>query len=258
MLENRQLIASMIRREVADRYRNSIFGLAWSFINPLVMLTVYSIFFSVFGARWGDANGDWKHDFVFILFGGLIMHALFCECINRAPYLILGNVNYVKKTIFPLEILPVVAVGASLFHAAISVCILLFGLLIVSGSISSTMYLFPLLIIPLLFAALGASWFLASLGVFVRDVGHLTGMLTSVLLFLSPIFYPITALPPKYQAYMYLNPLTPVIEGARRTLIYGEMPNWTHWLIGMVAWGLFAYIGFAWFQSTRKGFADVL
>lgn len=258
IMQNRQLIASMILREVADRYRNSIFGLAWSFINPLVMLSVYAIFFSVVGARWTDPSGAWEHDFVFVLFAGLIIHALFCECLNRAPHLILANVNYVKKTIFPLEILPIVAVGTSLIHACISVGILLCGLLFFSGSISSTAYLFPLVLMPLLLTALGVSWFLASLGVYIRDIGHLTGMLTSVLLFLSPVFYPISALPDKYQIYMYLNPLAPAIEGARRTLIYGEAPNWTYWLIGIVGGGCVASIGYAWFQGTRKGFADVL
>ena len=119
---NRSLIVAMVKREVVGRYRGSIMGLAWSFFSPLLMLMIYTFVFSVvFKARWGVGGEESKTDFAIILFVGMIVHGLFAECVNRAPALILSNVNYVKKVIFPLEILPWVAFGSALFHTAISV-----------------------------------------------------------------------------------------------------------------------------------------
>jgi lipopolysaccharide transport system permease protein len=257
--QHRQLIVQMTKREVIGRYRGSVMGLAWSFFNPILMLVVYTFFFSVvFKARWGAGVEESKVAFAIILFVGMIVHGLFAECINRAPGLILSNVNYVKKVIFPLEILPVIAMGSALFHTIISLIVLLGTFLILGSSLSWTILFFPIVIFPLLLATLGFAWFLASLGVYVRDISQMTGMITTVLMFLSPVFYPLSSLPEKYQVWLQLNPLTFVIEESRRVMIFGQMPHFTGWVIYLIASGLIAWLGFAWFQKTRKGFADVL
>lgn len=256
---NRSLILALTKREVVSRYQGSAFGLAWSFFNPILLLTVYTFIFSVvFKARWGASVDTTQTAFALILFVGLIVHGLFAECLQRAPSLVLSNVNYVKKVVFPLEILPWVAFGAALFHACISFGVLLLAMLVLQHQLSWTVVLFPLMLAPLALGTLGVSWFLASLGVYIRDIAQITGMIVTVLLFLSPVFYPISALPEKYQWVANLNPLAFVIESSRSVLLFGEIPSFTHWFVLMFASALLAWLGFFWFQKTRKGFADVL
>ncbi len=256
---NRQLIVQMSKREVVGRYRGSVMGMAWSFFNPVLMLAVYTFVFSVvFKARWGVESEASKASFAILLFVGMIVHGLFAECANRAPGLILTNVNYVKKVVFPLEILPWVVMGSALFHAAISLFVLLVAQLILNHSLPWTVVFFPLVLLPLLLATMGTTWFLAAIGVYLRDVSQTIGIFTTVLLFMSPIFYPISALPEKYQIWLHLNPLTFIIEEGRKTLVFGQMPDWSGWGIYMVVSVAIMWMGFWWFQKTRKGFADVL
>ncbi|MEO7343545.1 MAG: ABC transporter permease [Methylotenera sp.] len=258
-IRNRVLIIQMAKREVLGRYRGSIIGLGWSFFNPLLMLSVYTFFFSfVFKSRWGNAQDASHADFAIVLFVGLIIHGLFAECINRAPALINSNVSYVKKVVFPLEVFPLIAMGSALFHAGISVIVLLVLQLIIAGSLHWTVIFFPLVIIPLIIVTLGFAWFLAATGVYVRDIGQTTGLITSVMLFVSPVFYPISTLPHKMQLLVMLNPLTLIIEESRKVLLFGEMPNWTALGVYSLVSMVIAWIGFWWFQKTRKGFADVL
>src|SRR5690349_5345594 len=170
--QNRQLILQMTRREIAARYRGSIIGLAWSFINPLLMLTVYTFVFSVvFKARWGTGGNETRADFAIILFSGLIVFTLFSEVVNRSPLQIVSNANYVKKVVFPLEILALVSLGAVLFHTMVSFAVLILAQLIINHSIPWTVIFFPLVLLPLIFASLGVGWFLSALGVYVRDIG---------------------------------------------------------------------------------------
>ena len=259
LFKNKQLALQMARREVIGRYRGSIIGLGWSFFNPLFMLTVYTFVFTVvFKARWGGAVGGSKTDFAILVFVGLIVHGIFAECINRAPTLIISNVNYVKKIIFPLEILPWIACGSAVFHATISLLVLLLAQLLFHHEIPWTAILFPVVLIPLIFVAMGFSWFLASLGVYLRDVAQVTGLFTMILLYVSPIFYPVSALPARFQGWLQLNPLTLIIEDGRNTLILGVMPHWDAWLRLLLVSIVVAWAGYAWFQKTRKGFADVL
>jgi lipopolysaccharide transport system permease protein len=256
---NRGLVLALIKREVVGRYRGSVMGMAWSFFNPLLMLVIYTFVFSVvFKARWGVGGEESKTDFAIILFVGLIVHGLFAECVNRAPGLILSNVNYVKKVIFPLEILPWVAFGSTLFHTAISLVVLLLAQLILSQQMPWTVVFFPFILLPLVFATMGCAWFLAALGVYVRDIGQITGMFTTVLLFVSAVFYPISALPRGYQVWLQLNPLAFIIEEGRKSLIFGQLPDIGRWGLMLAAGILIAWAGFAWFQKTRRGFADVL
>lgn len=256
---NRYLIWQMIKREVSGRYRGSIMGLAWSFFNPLLMLTVYTFVFSVvFKARWGGPGEESQIGFAINLFTGMIVHNLFSECINRAPGLILGNINYVKKVVFPLEILPWVAMGSALFHALVSMVVLIGCFLALHAYLHWTIVLLPLIWLPLLLVTMGGAWFLASLGVYIRDVGQAIGIITSIMLFLSPVFYPISALPEAYRGYLQWNPLTFIIEQTRGVIILGQHPD-IHGLLAYTAVSvLISWTGFYWFQKTRKGFADVV
>lgn len=256
---NRQLILQMTRREVAGRYRGSLLGLAWSFLNPLLMLVVYTFVFSVvFKGRWTVDGNESKADFAIILFAGMIVFGLFAESVNRAPGLIVSNVNYVKKVVFPLEILPLVSLGSVLFHSLVSLVVLLLMQLVINQSMPWTSVFFPLVLLPLIFAVMGITWFLAALGVYVRDVGQITSVITTVLMFLSAIFYPASALPQEYQAWLLLNPLVFIITESRQVLIFGNPPDWVSLGIALLAGFGMAAAGFWWFQKTRKGFADVI
>ena len=188
----------------------------------------------------------------------VLVHGLFAECLNRAPALILANVNYVKKVVFPLEILPWVAAGSALFHSAVSIAVLLSAQLVFQHALTWTIVLLPVVLLPLLFATMGLAWFLSSIGVYLRDIGQTIGILTTVLLFLSPVFYPVEALPENYRILLLLNPLTPVIGDARRVLIWGQAPDWVELMIYAWAGLVVAWLGFWWFQRTRRGFADVV
>ena len=234
-------------------------GLAWSFFNPILMLLVFTFVFSVvFKARWGIGTEESKTDFAIILFVGMIIHGLFAECVTNAPGLILANVNYVKKVVFPLEILPWIAMGSALFHALVSLGVWAVFYLLVFREMHWTAMFFPLVILPLVLGTMGVAWFLTSLGVFLRDVTQIIGILTTVLLFLSPIFYPISALPKEYRVLLQVNPLTFMIEETRAVLIWGRAPDWTGWVVYFSVSVIVAWLGFWWFQKTRKGFADVL
>ena len=256
---NRNLIWQLTRRQVVGRYRGSVMGLAWSFFNPILMLLVFTFVFSVvFKARWGVGAEESKTDFAIILFVGMIIHGLFAECLNSAPGLVVANPNYVKKVIFPLEILPWVAMGSALFHASISLLVWGVFYLIAFAKIHWTAVFFPVVILPLVLMTMGLAWILTSLGVFVRDIAQVIGILTTVLMFLSPIFYPISALPKEYRPLLQINPLTFMIEESRAVLIWGRMPEWSGWAIYLLVSIAVACAGFWWFQKTRKGFADVL
>lgn len=256
---NRQLIWQMTRREIQSRYRGSIIGLAWSFINPILLLLVYTFVFSViFKSRWGVGEQESKVDFAIALFVGLIVFGIFAECVNRAPMLIVYNVNYVKKVVFPLEILPWIPLGSVLFNSLISLVVLLLLQFIVNHILPWTIIFFPLILLPLIFASMGIAWLLAALGVYMRDVGQVTGIFTTILMFLSAVFYPVAALPEEYRGWLLLNPLILIIEESRKALIFGISPDWTSLGIALLASFAICAAGFWWFQKTRKGFADVI
>lgn len=255
---NRSLIHASAKREVLGRYRGSALGLLWSFFNPLFMLAVYTFVFSeVFKARW-SAGSDSKTEFALVLFAGLIVFNLFSECINRAPSLILSNPNYVKKVIFPLEILPFVSLLSALYHALISLGVWLAAYLMLFGIPHATVLLLPFVMLPFIMFIMGLAWLLASLGVFLRDVSQFIGVAVTTLMFLSPIFYSASTLPENYQLILYLNPVTPAIEMTRDVLYWGNSPNFAVLAAYWLATAVIAWLGFAWFQKTRKGFADVI
>lgn len=254
----RRLLLSLAQREVAGRYRGSVMGLMWSFFNPVLLLAVYTFVFSVvFKTRWAGGTGS-KTEFALVLFAGLIFFNLFSECINRAPGLILGNPNYVKKVIFPLELLPVVPILSAVFHALISATVWILFYFVFFGIPPVTILLTPLVVIPLILYILGFSWFLSALGVYIRDVTQMINLLTTVLMFMSPIFYTISTLPLDYQIFMHANPLTFVIEQSRDLMIFGRPMRWLDFLVQFFVSFLVAFLGYAWFQKVRKGFSDVL
>ena len=256
---NRQLILQMTQREIAGRYTGSLIGSAWSFIHPLLMLIIYTFVFSVvFKARWGTNENESKTEFAIILFAGMIVFNIFSEVVNRAPSLILSNVNYVKKVVFPLEILPWVALGTSLFHAGASLLVLLAVQLLFKVMLPWTVILFPLVLLPLIFFSMGLAWFLAAMGVFIRDIGQITSVVTTVLMFLSALFYPVSALPREYQAVLSFNPLVFLISESRKVLVFAAMPAWGDWVVLLLVSLTIASLGFWWFQKVRKGFADVI
>lgn len=253
------LVYQLTKREVSGRYKGSVLGIFWSFVNPLLMLAVYTLFFSVImKIRWDDGGSHRRADFAVLLFVGLILHGFIAECINRAPGLIVGNVNYVKKVVFPIVILPVVACGSALFHWLISLGVLTVALLFVSDGLPWTFPLIFVVMLPLALYALGVSWVLSSIGVYLRDVSQVVGVFSQILLFMSPVFFPVTKIPETVRPLFLANPLTTIIEQARAVLIYGKMPDWSDWSVQMVVSLIVAVLGLIWFRATRRGFADVL
>ncbi len=256
-LNNFPLIKRMSIRDVVGRYNDSMLGLAWSFFNPLLMLTIYTFVFSVvFKSRWSVNGGS--SEFALFLFVGMIVHGLLAECVNAAPSLILSNANFVKKVVFPLEVLPWVSLLSATFHAVISIAILLAAALLVRGGLPWTTLQFPLIYIPLALFTLGIAWFVAALGVYVRDVAQITTLFTTALMFLSGVFYPLSALPDQFRFLVELNPLAYLIQESRHVLLEGISLQFSKWLwmtgISMAC----AWLGFTWFQRTRSGFADVV
>ena len=255
---NRVLITRLARREIEARYRGSFLGIFWSLFVPIMLLGVYTFVFSViFQARWDSTVTD-KKLFALILFTGLIIFNIFAECINRAPGLLLANVTYIKKVVFPLEILPWVALVAALFNAFVSFGVLAACYLVFIGLPSWTVALIPLMLIPHMLMTLGLTLFLASTGVFLRDLQQVIGVLTTILMFLTPLFYPLSAIPEGFRRVVQSSPLALEVEGARNALFWGQTPSIDAWLIFFVASWLVAWMGYVWFMKTKKGFADVV
>lgn len=254
---NFPLVKRMAIRDVLGRYNESVLGIAWSFFNPLIMLAIYTFVFSVvFKSTWSPSGGP--KEFALFLFVGMIVHGLLAECVNASPNLVLSNASYVKKVVFPLETLPFVSLLSAAFHALVSIVILLLATLIIKGSIPWTAVLFPLIYLPLALLTLGLSWFIAALGVYLRDVAQITMLFTTSLMFLSGVFYPLSALPKAFRFLGELNPLAYLINESRHVLLEGQMPDFRMWLIVTSGSVAVAWLGFAWFQKTRGGFADVV
>lgn len=252
------LIVQMARRDIVGRYRGSFIGLFWSFFNPLLMLFIYTFVFGViFKSRWtGQVGGHFQ--FAIILFSGLNINSMFAECANRAPMLIVENTNFVKKVVFPLEILSWSTLGSALFHLFVSTVVLLIISLCVNGTVPWTIVLFPIVVACFLPFVAGTIWLLASLGVFLRDLKQAIGIITTALMFLAPILYPRELIPEPYRVWMNLNPLTVIVEASQNVLVWGKPPAWSHLGLYALVSCLFAWCAFAWFERSRKGFADVL
>lgn len=257
--KNRELIIQLTWRDIVSRYKGSFLGLLWAFLLPIGTLAVYTfVFGTVMQSRWGTGGPESKVEFALTLFAGLIYFQLFTESTNAACFLIPQNVNYVKKVVFPLEVLPLVTLLSTLVRTLISILILLIGLAVFKRSIPPTAILAPIIFVPLMMLTLGLGWFLCSLGVFIRDIGQFIGIILNVLFFLTPIFYPSSRLPPSFQWIARANPLASIVEDARRVLIQNSAPDWHQWLIVTLCSAVIMQLGYAWFMATKKGFADVL
>lgn len=253
----RDLIVQLTERDTRSRYRGSAMGIFWSAIHPLLMLTVYTVFFSeIFPGKW-TATGT-RGEFALVLFIGLLLHGFVAECLVRAPGLIVEQPNLVKKIVFPLDVLPVVAIGTAIFHLLIGLAIWFAFHLAIAGLPPWTVVYFPLVMAPLVLMTLGVCWFVAAIGVYLRDVRHVTPVLAAVLLFASPVFYPVSAVKPPYDVIVKASPLTIPIEQARAVLLWGQAPQWDVLALFTLAALVIAWLGATWFRATRKGFADVL
>jgi len=255
---HRQLAARLILRDILGKYRGSFVGVLWSLLNPLLMLAIYSFMFSIVFKARGTTSEATGGGFAVFLFVGMIMHGLLADCIGRGPSIIVGNSSYVKKVVFPIDILPWVALGTALFNAVIGFIVLLGAILLSRRGVPWTAVYFPFILLPLLLGAVGIMWFLSAVGVYIRDIGQLTSFVSTMLLYLSPVLYPVSALPLNLQFWMRLNPLSFVIEQGREVLLVGHQPDWIGLIVYTFVGGVIAIAGYGTFQSLRKGFADVI
>jgi lipopolysaccharide transport system permease protein len=256
---HRDLIRQFTRREIEGRYKGSFLGLFWSFVNPLVLLLIYTFVFGVvFKSRWPNARTDNLSEFAVTLFCGLIAFNIFSESIGRAPLIVVGVPNYVKKVVFPLEILAVSTLGTALFHAGVGLLMLIGVNLLIGSNLPWTILLLPVVVLPLLLLSLGLIWFLASLGVFIRDINYTVGLLVQVLFFLTPLFYAVESIPEPYRIGININPLSPIVENIRRVVLWGVLPDWPDLMLWIVGTGVVMQLGYAWFMKTKKAFADVI
>ncbi|MCF8567859.1 ABC transporter permease [Alicyclobacillus tolerans] len=254
----RNISLEFIKRDISMQYKGSYLGFFWSFLNPLFMLVIYTFVFGfVFKQKWNIPSSN-QMMVAFILFSGLIPFNLFSGVFARAPGLIINNANYVKKVVFPLEIFPIMAMGTSVFNALISYLILVIGVLIFLGKLYWTMLLFPIVLIPIILLSIGLGWFISSLGVFLRDIGQIINIMVSAIMFLTPIFYPLSSIPKPFLPLYNLNPIAPVVDNMRTIVIWGQTPDWNTYFVDLTISSLIALAGFWWFQKTKKGFSDVL
>ncbi|MBA2673414.1 ABC transporter permease [Ramlibacter sp.] len=254
--QHRHLVVQLVRRDVLARYKGSVLGLGWGLLFPLLILLAYTfVFRSVFRARW-PGGGDSTQEFALQLFAGLVIFNLFADILNRAPRLVLEQPNLVKRVVFPVEVLSWVALGSALFHAALSLAILLGALVVAGPGLTPWVLLAPLVFAAVLPVLLGLGWLLSSLGLFIRDIGHAMGPAVTMLMFLSPVLYPAKALPPAAAALLWLNPLTVPIESLRRLLLEGRAPDWTALAAYVAAGLLFALLAWRLFARLRPAFAD--
>lgn len=260
VIQHRDLLRQMLLRNIAARYRGSVLGLVWSFAHPLMMLAVYSFVFGiVFKARWGvESLGDNPASFPLIMFCGMAIFNIFSESVNTSSVLIVNNAGLVKKVIFPLEILPIVTVMTSLIFGLAWFALLLLGTVFFLHQLSWTMLLLPITMIPLLLISAGVSFFVASLGVYLRDIPQLVGIVTQILFFMTPIFYPIAIVPERLRWILEFNPLSSVVEETRKLFLYGQVPDFGVCAMIFVLSCVIFQLGLAWFVKTKKGFADVL
>ncbi|WP_139491132.1 ABC transporter permease [Brevibacillus dissolubilis] len=259
LYQHRYLLGQITKRDIQSKYRGSLLGSVWAFINPLVLLVIYTYVFSViFQAKWGYSTSSNHYEFALALFCGLISFNIFSETVNKSTGIILSNPNYVKKVVFPLEILPVSALLSSMFQAMINFLLLMIGMLFYFQEVHLTTLLFPILLIPLVLLTTGMALFLSSLGVYVRDIGQIVGVLVTILFYVTPIFYPASVVPEFFQEIMFANPLSTIIEAIRQAILWGNQPDWASWLQTTGITLLIFLFGYAWFKLTRKGFADVI
>ncbi len=256
--QHRQLIYDLAKRDAFGKYKGSKLGILWPLLTPIFMLTIYTFVFSeIFQARWTSSPAT-KSEFAIVLFAGLIVFNFFSENVLRAPKLIVDNINFVKKIVFPLEILPTVNLLSSLFHATVSFLVLLIFQFGTTGQLPLTILWLPIVIFPLAIFCMGLAFFLSAIGVFLRDVSQTVSIAVTGLMFLSPVFFPVSSIPTRWLALAKLNPLVFPIDQIRQVIVWGNEPDWKSWVIYLIIAAIINWLGFICFQKTRRGFADVL
>lgn len=259
VFRHHDLLRQLVWREIVGMYRGSILGMLWMVATPIFLLMVYAfVFATVMKVRWPITHDADALGFAPILFSGLIVHGFLSEVVNASPRIVSSYPNFVQKVIFPLEILPLVRVFAALFHVGVGFLILLAFLLASGFSLHWTALLAPIFFIPIIILMVGVAWGLSALGLYFRDIAHTTTVITTAMLFLSPIFYPLSALPEVWQRLVYLNPLTAIVEAQRDLIFWGRLPDLS--LIGVylgVALAV-AWAGWIVFRRTRNEFGDLL
>ncbi len=258
-VEHRDLIRQFAVRFFLARHKGTLLGAAWALVFPLVMLAVYTfVFVGVFGVRWGGPD-DPPMRYVIALFCGIMVFQVFSETCSRASSLIADHPNLVKKVIFPVEILPAAQLGSSLLSAGFGFVLAFLAAAFVLWSVGWPAVLFPLTLLPLLAMSLGVGWFVASLGVYVRDATNVVVLVVQqVLFFMTPVLYRVESIPERFRWIAKVNPMTPIVDAARRTLVFGEQPEWSGFLGACAVSLVVLQLGYAWFMLTRRGFADVL
>ena len=258
LISNRELVYQLTRRNIQIRFRGSALGILWSLVTPILMLAMYTfVFGTILKVPWKSQGGG-NLEFAAFLFAGLIVHSYFSECLQLSTDLITSNRQYVKKVVFPLTSLAWVAVLTPLFQAAISTAVLLLYLVLAQNTLHWTLIAVPFLLFPLMLIALGASWIISATAVYLRDISQMIGLITLALLFLSPVFYPVSSLPEALQPLLYLNPITWVVEQVRDAILWGKWPDLVGYIkYTAVAW-IIAWLGVSWFQRLRPGFSDVV
>ncbi|MBQ4492243.1 MAG: ABC transporter permease [Deltaproteobacteria bacterium] len=259
IIRYRSLLKQQIVRNLAARYRGSALGAVWSLVYPLMMLSVYTFVFSVvFKTRWGLNPDGGSGSFAVIMFCGMAVYNIFSESINTCSSLIPANSNLVKKVIFPLELLPLASVVSTVVLGLVWFVLLLLGVLLIQHQLFWTMLLLPATLVPLTLFTLGISYFVASLGVYLRDLPYLVGVVTQILFFMTPIFYPLEIVPEKFRPLLQLNPLTALVEQTRNLFLFRQAPDWLFCIQALLISFVFFQMGLVWFLKTKKGFADVL
>jgi lipopolysaccharide transport system permease protein len=259
LVQHRELVWRLAKREFSARYSGSVLGVLWSFMTPVLQVLAFTFLFGViFKVRWAGLEVSAPTNYIVLLFVGLIVHGLFSEAISRAPTLIVGQASYVKRIVFPLEILPAVNTLTVLGNAIIGLCIVVVLNLVLFQQLPWTAIYIPLVLLPFVLTVTGLVFFVSAAGVYLRDISHAIGTIVTLSLFLSPVLYPIASVPERYRPLFYMNPLTPVVEQARGVLLFGTSPDWVVLAAYMLVSLAVLALGFAFFQKSRNGFADVL
>lgn len=257
--QHRELLWQFTLRNVELRHKGSHLGLVWSFLNPLLMLGLYVLVFGyIFGGSFGILPGETRVDYALGIFFGLTVFHFVSEVLGISPGIIVGNPNFVKKVVFPLEILPAASVGGAVFHMLISLGLALLSLVVFGTHFSAGVFWLPVIILPLILLALGVAWFISALGVFLRDIGQVMQFLTMALMFASAVFYSAGKIPAPAWTFMRFNPVLLAIELARDAALWNRPLN-HHQLAYLYAAGLTAcYLGHLAFRRMKPAFADVL
>jgi lipopolysaccharide transport system permease protein len=260
LLNQRNLLLQLTKREISQRYRGTFLGIFWALLTPLMQLALYTLVFGVIlKARWtsGQAEGGLSA-FALTLFCGLSVFSMFSESVNASPTLILTHANYVKKVVFPLELLSVTKIITAMFHglSSLATCVLLQWYM--SGEFPFLIVYTPVLLIPLFIWILGICWLLSAVGVYLRDLQQLMPPVMTALFFLSPIIYNVDVVPEWLLPIYRLNPLCYFVENFRRIVLWHQHPDFRGFLLWMAAGILFSHVAYALFQRLRKGFSDVV